>query len=48
MTEETSQAIVGDSVVSAMDGSPGGRKRRFWRRKPKKELAPLLKVPIES
>jgi len=41
MTEETSQAIVGDSVVSAMDGSPGGRKRRFWRRKPKKELAPL-------
>jgi len=41
MTDETSQAIVGDSVVSAMDGSPGGRKRRFWRRKPKKELAPL-------
>jgi len=41
MTEETSQAIVGDSVVSAMDGSPGGRKRRFWRRKPKKELEPL-------
>jgi ribosomal protein L32 len=41
MSEETSQAIVGDSVVSAMDGSPGGRKRRFWRRKPKKELPPL-------
>jgi hypothetical protein len=41
MTDETSQAIVGDSVVSAMDGSPGGRKRRFWRRKPKEELAPL-------
>jgi Protein of unknown function (DUF3667) len=41
MTDETSQAIVGDSVVSAMDGSPGGRKRRFWRRKPKRELAPL-------
>jgi hypothetical protein len=41
MTDETSQAIVGDSVVSAMDGSPGGRKRRFWRRKPKKEVAPL-------
>jgi len=41
MTEETSQAIVGDSVVSAMDGSPGGRKRRFWKRKPKRELAPL-------
>lgn len=41
MTEETSQAIVGDSVVSAMDGSPGGRKRRFWRKKPKKEPAPL-------
>jgi uncharacterized protein DUF3667 len=41
MPDETSQAIVGDSVVSAMDGSPGGRKRRFWRRKPKKELAPL-------
>jgi hypothetical protein len=41
MTDETSQAVVGDSVVSAMDGSPGGRKRRFWRRKPKKEQAPL-------
>jgi Protein of unknown function (DUF3667) len=41
MTDETSQAIVGDSVVSAMDGQPGGRKRRFWRRKPKRELAPL-------
>jgi hypothetical protein len=41
MTDETSQAIVGDSVVSAMDGSPGGRKRRFWKRKPKRELAPL-------
>ena len=41
MTDETSQAIVGDSVVSAMDGKPGGRKRRFWRRKPKRELAPL-------
>ena len=41
MTDETSQAIVGDSVVSAMDGSPGGRKRRFWKRKPKKEPAPL-------
>jgi hypothetical protein len=24
-----------------MDGSPGGRKRRFWKRKPKRELAPL-------
>jgi len=41
MTDETSQAIVGDSVVSAMDGKPGGGKRRFWRRKPKPELAPL-------
>ena len=41
MTDETSQAIVGDSVVSAMDGKPGGRKRRFWRKKPKRELAPL-------
>lgn len=41
MSDETSQAIVGDSVVSALDERRGGRKRRFWRRKPKKELAPL-------
>lgn len=41
MTDETSQAIVGDSVVSGMEGSPGGRKRGFWKRKPKRELAPL-------
>ena len=40
MSDETSQAIVGDSVASAMDHRRG-RKRRFWRRKPKEELAPL-------
>jgi hypothetical protein len=40
MTDETSQAIVGDSVASALE-EHRGRKRRFWRRKPKKDLAPL-------
>lgn len=40
MSDETSQAIVGDSVVSALDHR-GGRKRRFWRRKPKMEETPL-------
>ena len=40
MPDETSQAIVGDSVASALD-DPSRRKRRFWRKKPKKELAPL-------
>jgi len=41
MPDETSQAIVGDSVASALDEHRGGRKRRFWRRKPKEELPPL-------
>ena len=40
MPDETSQAIVGDSVASALE-EHRRRKRRFWRRKPKKELAPL-------
>ena len=41
MPDETSQAIVGDSVASALDEYRDGRKRRFWRRKPKEELPPL-------
>jgi ribosomal protein L32 len=42
MSDETSQAIVGDSVASALEEHHGRRKRRFgWRRKPKKETAPL-------
>lgn len=41
MPDETSQAIVGDSVASALEEHHGRRKRRFWRRKPKKEPAPL-------
>lgn len=41
MSDETSQAIVGDSVASALDEKRGPRKRRFWRRKPKQEPAPL-------
>ncbi|HEX7516404.1 MAG TPA: DUF3667 domain-containing protein [Chthoniobacterales bacterium] len=41
MSDETSQAIVGDSVASALEEHRGGRKRRFWRRKPKEDLAPL-------
>jgi hypothetical protein len=41
MTDETSQAIVGDSVASALEEHRGGRKKRFWRRKSKKEPAPL-------
>jgi Protein of unknown function (DUF3667) len=40
MEDETSQAIVGDSVASALDEHR--RKRRFgWRKKPKKEATPL-------
>jgi hypothetical protein len=41
MTDETSQAIVGDSVASALEEHRGGRKRRFWRKKSKKEPSPL-------
>jgi len=41
MSDEPSQAIVGDSVASALEEHRGPRKRRFWRRKPKEELAPL-------
>jgi hypothetical protein len=41
MTDETSQAIVGDSVASALEEHRGQRKKRFWRRKSKKEPAPL-------
>ena len=42
MADETSHAIVGDSVASALDEHRGGRRRRFgWRKKPKKEEAPL-------
>ncbi|MEY2562505.1 MAG: hypothetical protein QOH88_698 [Verrucomicrobiota bacterium] len=42
MREEVSQAVVGDSVASALEENPGERKRRFgWRRKPKKEVIPL-------
>jgi uncharacterized protein DUF3667 len=38
MADETSQAVVGDSVASALEEVRGGRKRRFgWRRKLKKE-----------
>jgi ribosomal protein L32 len=40
MSDETSHAIVGDSVASALD-ERRQRKRRFWRRKPKKEPEPL-------
>jgi hypothetical protein len=40
MEDETSHAIVGDSVAAALEEHP--RKRRFrWRRKPKKEPEPL-------
>ncbi len=40
MEDETSQAIVGDSVASALDEHR--RKRRFsWRKKPKKDEKPL-------
>ena len=40
MEDETSQAVVGDSVVAAIDEHR--RKRRFgWRKKPKKEADPL-------
>jgi ribosomal protein L32 len=40
MEDETSQAIVGDSVASALEEHR--RKRRFgWRKKPKKQAAPL-------
>src|ERR1700704_4136782 len=46
MTDETSQAIVGDSVASALEENHGHRKRRSWRRKPKRELAPL--TPCEN
>jgi hypothetical protein len=42
MPDETSQAIVGDSVASALEEHRGRRKRRFgWRKKPKKETTPL-------
>jgi hypothetical protein len=41
MPDEISHAIVGDSVASAAEEDHGRRKRRFWRRKTKKELAPL-------
>jgi Protein of unknown function (DUF3667) len=42
MPDETSQAIVGDSVASALEEHHGRRKRRFgWRKKPKKEQTPL-------
>src|SRR3977135_4092340 len=42
MENETSQAVVGDSVASALEEGRGGRKRRFrWRRKPKKEAERL-------
>ena len=42
MENETSQAVVGDSVAAALEESRGGRKRRFgWRKKPKKEADPL-------
>ncbi|MEY2557895.1 MAG: hypothetical protein QOE34_1320 [Verrucomicrobiota bacterium] len=42
MPDEVEQAIVGDAVASALEENRGGRKRRFgWRKKPKKELAPL-------
>jgi ribosomal protein L32 len=41
MENETSQAVVGDSVAAALEEGRG-RKRRFgWRKKPKKEAAPL-------
>src|SRR6195256_653627 len=40
MQDETSQAIVGDSVASALEEGRV-RKRRFWQRKPKKETEPL-------
>ena len=41
MQDETSQAIVGDSVASALEEGRRVRKRRFWQRKPKKETEPL-------
>ena len=41
MQDETSQAVVGDSVASALEEGRGGRKRRFWQKKPKKETEPL-------
>ena len=41
MSDETSQAIVGDAVASALEENRGGRKRRFWRKKPKKESEQL-------
>lgn len=42
MPDEPSQAIVGDSVASALEEHHGRRKRRFgWRKKPKKETTPL-------
>jgi hypothetical protein len=41
MSDETSQAIVGDSVASALEEHHGRRKRRFGRKKPEKEPAPL-------
>jgi hypothetical protein len=42
MSDETSQAIVGDSVASALEEHRCRRKRRFgWRKKTKKEQAPL-------
>jgi len=42
MEDDPSHAVVGDSVASVLDENRGGRKRRFaWRKKPKKEPAPL-------
>lgn len=42
MENETSHAVVGDSVASALEEGGGGRKPRFrWRRKPKKEAERL-------
>jgi len=42
MRDEVSQAVVGDSVASALEENPSARKRRFgWRKKPKREAKPL-------
>src|ERR1700730_15326850 len=41
MSDEVDHAVVGDAVASALEENRGGRKRRFWRKKPKKE-SPLL------
>jgi hypothetical protein len=42
MENETSHAVVGDSVAAALEEGRGPRKRRFgWRKKPKAGLQPL-------